>query len=132
MEMKATGIVRRFDDLGRIVIPKEIRKRFGFTEGAPVDIFTTNDGVILKLYKPYAGATSDAAKKWLNDHEDQLKRYSAKFNFMDDITTCEVIHNGKRKVGIAKKNPDDAFDINIGMVYAFCRAAGWTLPEGWD
>lgn len=49
--MTATGIVRRIDDLGRVVIPKEIRKRVGIKEGDPLELFTTRDGeVIFKKY----------------------------------------------------------------------------------
>lgn len=51
--MKATGIVRRIDDLGRIVIPKEIRRTQRIREGDPLEIFTTADGeVIFKKYSP--------------------------------------------------------------------------------
>ncbi len=51
--MKATGIVRRIDDLGRIVIPKEIRKTMHIREGAQLEIFTDTDGgVIFKKYSP--------------------------------------------------------------------------------
>lgn len=46
--MRATGIVRRIDDLGRIVIPKEIRKKFGIEEGAPLEIFVNKDEIILR------------------------------------------------------------------------------------
>ena len=42
--MKATGIVRRIDDLGRVVIPKEIRRTLRIREGDPLEIFTSNDG----------------------------------------------------------------------------------------
>ena len=50
--MKAIGIVRRIDDLGRIVIPREIRRRLEVTEGDPFEIFLTKDGeIILKPYK---------------------------------------------------------------------------------
>lgn len=48
--MKATGIVRRIDELGRIVIPKEIRRVLHIREGDPIEIFTDNDGVVLKKY----------------------------------------------------------------------------------
>ena len=48
--MKATGIVRRIDELGRIVIPKEIRRVLRIREGDPIEIFTDNDGVVLKKY----------------------------------------------------------------------------------
>ena len=51
--MKATGVVRRIDDLGRIVIPKEIRKTLRIKEGDPLEIFTDKEGeVILKKYSP--------------------------------------------------------------------------------
>ena len=48
--MKATGIIRRVDDLGRIVLPKEIRRKFGITDGIPMEIFTNSDGIVLKKY----------------------------------------------------------------------------------
>ena len=51
--MKATGIVRRIDDLGRVVIPKEIRKTLKIKEGTPLEIFTDREGqIILKKYSP--------------------------------------------------------------------------------
>lgn len=51
--MKATGIVRRIDDLGRVVIPKEIRRTLRIREGDPLEIFIDNDGgVIFKKYSP--------------------------------------------------------------------------------
>ncbi len=51
--MKATGIVRRIDDLGRVVIPKEIRRTLRIREGDPLEIFTDSDGeVIFKKYSP--------------------------------------------------------------------------------
>ena len=51
--MKATGIVRRIDDLGRVVVPKEIRRTLGIREGDPLEIFTNREGgIILKKYSP--------------------------------------------------------------------------------
>lgn len=51
--MKATGIVRRIDDLGRVVIPKEIRRTMRIREGDPLEIFTDREGeIILKKYSP--------------------------------------------------------------------------------
>lgn len=53
--MKATGIVRRIDDLGRVVIPKEIRRTLRLREGTPLEIFTDKEGeIILKKYSPMA------------------------------------------------------------------------------
>ena len=57
--MKATGIVRRVDDLGRIVIPKEIRRTLRIREGDPLEIYTDRDGeVILKKYSPIGEMSS--------------------------------------------------------------------------
>lgn len=48
--MRATGIVRRIDDLGRVVIPREIRKQFGIEEGDPLEILVNKDEIILRKY----------------------------------------------------------------------------------
>ena len=62
--MKATGIVRRIDDLGRVVIPKEIRRTLRIREGDPLEIFTDRDGgVILKKYSPIEELT-DFSKEY--------------------------------------------------------------------
>ena len=49
--MKATGIVRRIDDLGRVVIPKEIRRALKIREGDPLEIYTIDGGVCFKKYE---------------------------------------------------------------------------------
>ncbi len=62
--MKATGIVRRIDDLGRVVIPKEIRRTLRIREGDPLEIYTdTNGEVIFKKYSP-VGELSDFASQY--------------------------------------------------------------------
>lgn len=62
--MKATGIVRRIDDLGRVVIPKEIRRVLRIRESDPLEIFTDHDGaIILKKYSPI-GEMGDFAKQY--------------------------------------------------------------------
>jgi AbrB family transcriptional regulator (stage V sporulation protein T) len=63
MDMKATGIVRRIDDLGRIVIPKEIRRSFRIKEGDPLEIFTDAEGeVIFKKYSPIGELSNFASQ----------------------------------------------------------------------
>ena len=60
--MKATGIVRRVDDLGRIVIPKEIRRTLRIREGDPLEIYTEKDGgVIFRKYSPMGDLQEFAA-----------------------------------------------------------------------
>ena len=59
--MKATGIVRRIDDLGRVVIPKEIRRTMRIREGDPLEIYTDRDGeVIFKKYSPAGEMLAEA------------------------------------------------------------------------
>lgn len=61
--MKATGIVRRIDDLGRVVIPKEIRRTMRIREGDPLEIYTDREGeVIFKKYSPIGELVSFAAQ----------------------------------------------------------------------
>ena len=63
--MKATGIVRRIDDLGRVVVPKEIRRTLRIREGDPLEIFTDRDGeIILKKYSPIGELGVFAQQLW--------------------------------------------------------------------
>ncbi len=60
--MKATGIVRRIDDLGRIVLPSELRRVLQLGDKAEVEIYTENDTVVLKKYQPtciFCGSTAN-------------------------------------------------------------------------
>ena len=49
--MKATGIVRKLDELGRVVVPKEIRDTKGWKQGTPLEMFVTEDSVVMKAYQ---------------------------------------------------------------------------------
>lgn len=60
--MKSTGIVRKVDELGRIVLPSELRKSLGIDVRDPLEIFTSNDKIVLKKYEPadiFTGEMSD-------------------------------------------------------------------------
>lgn len=72
--MKATGIVRRIDDLGRVVIPKEIRRTLRIREGDPLEIFVDRDGeLILKKYSPIS-ELGDFAKEYAEALYDSLNQ----------------------------------------------------------
>lgn len=63
MVLKATGIVRRIDELGRVVIPKEIRRTLRIREGDPLEIYTERDGgIILKKYSPIGELSQNATE----------------------------------------------------------------------
>lgn len=63
-KMKSTGIIRRIDELGRLVIPKEIRRVYGLDTGVGVDIYTDGDMVILEKHKETCA--------FCNEHRDAL------------------------------------------------------------
>lgn len=70
--MKATGIIRRIDDLGRVVIPKEIRRTLGIHEGDPLEIFLHEDCVCLRKYSTdKLEKVSDAFKELADFAEDE-------------------------------------------------------------
>ena len=68
--MKSTGIIRRVDELGRVVIPIEIRNKFGISEKDPIEIFVDGSNIVLKKYEPncvFCGTT-----KKLVSYNDKL------------------------------------------------------------
>lgn len=69
--MKVTGIVRRMDELGRVVIPREIRERFHIKEGDPLEIFTEDDKIVFRKYDTSDGKDEavETLQEWLKDEE---------------------------------------------------------------
>lgn len=77
--MKATGIIRRIDDLGRVVIPKEIRRSMRIREGDPLEIYTTKDCVCFRKYSvinEHALTASMSAVKALKRHGVRAEVYN--------------------------------------------------------
>lgn len=126
--MKTTGIIRRIDNLGRIAIPKEIRRKFKFNENEPIEMCIAEEGILLKPYKPEPKDNAKIAEKWLDDYKNMIQNYDSKFNIDGDTVTCEIIKNGRRKTGEAKCSPCDTFNPTIGMMLSFCRAINIRLP----
>ena len=91
--MKATGVVRRIDDLGRIVIPKEIRKVLRIKEGDPIEIFTGREGeVILKKYSPI-GELSEFA----SNYAETLAKTTGHIACITDKDSVIAVSGGARK-----------------------------------
>lgn len=86
--MKSTGITRRIDDLGRIVIPKEIRKNLKIKENEVLEIFINNDEIILKKFSRF------------NDSEKVLSDY---IKVINDMTGNDVIITDRDKVILSSK-----------------------------
>lgn len=128
--MKATGIVRRVDDLGRVVIPKEIRRTMAIREGDPLEIYLDDQsGVIFRKSIQSAESKAAIAQEWLEQNARTIKNLSARFSIEDRTTTCEIIKNGARETGSTTANFDDTFIPSVGMVIALCRAVGWSIPQ---
>ena len=122
MKMTVTGIIRRIDDLGRIVIPKEIRRKLKINEGAPLEICIDEEGILLKPYNPEPKSNTELAEEWLKDYKDYIESFSPIFNINGNIITCEVIKDDERRTGEAKYNPCDNFSPAVGMMLSFYRA----------
>ena len=91
--MKATGVVRRIDDLGRIVIPKEIRKTLRIKEGDPLEIFTNKEGeVIFKKYSPI-GELSEFA----TEYAETLSKTTGHIACITDKDTVIAVSGGPKK-----------------------------------
>lgn len=70
--MKTTGIIRRIDDLGRIVIPKELRRTLRIKNGDSLEIFVDNEDIILKKYSPME-SIEEAASKYVDSFNQVIK-----------------------------------------------------------
>lgn len=101
--MKATGIVRRIDELGRIVIPKEIRRTLRIREGDPLEIYTDREGqVILKKYSPI-GELSEFAQEYCESLYENTN-FTALISDRDNII---AIAGGSKKSYMEKRiSPD--------------------------
>ncbi|PZE19208.1 stage V sporulation protein T [Paenibacillus xerothermodurans] len=97
--MKATGIVRRIDDLGRVVIPKEIRRTLRIREGDPLEIFVDRDGeVILKKYSPI-GELGDFAK----EYAESLYESTNHITMISDRDNIIAVAGGSKKDYLEKQ-----------------------------
>ena len=119
--MKATGIVRRIDDLGRIVIPKEIRRSMGIREGDAMEIFLENNRICLEKYSTSDEDLAIKCQKYISGRGAYIKA----INFING-TTVVLFTNGSSAT--VKKHSADDFDMNIALCYAF-KQAGYTYEN---
>lgn len=105
--MKATGVVRRIDDLGRIVIPKEIRRNFKINEGDSIEIFVDNNGIVLKKYSllddmlELSTKLVEVFKKVYNKNiivTDKEKVIATSKDFKKDYLNKDLISSIKEKI----------------------------------
>ena len=127
--MKATGIVRRIDDLGRVVIPKEIRRTMRIREGDPLEIYTTKEGeVIFKKY-PLMGDMDDLANQFC----DALsKNVSSIVAVTDRDTIISVAGGGKRELLEKRISSELERILEDRRLYLGSDAAPISAAEGND
>jgi AbrB family transcriptional regulator, stage V sporulation protein T len=114
--MKATGIVRRIDDLGRVVIPKEIRRTLRIREGDPLEIFVDRDGeVILKKYSPI-----NELGNFSQEYAESLAENSGCLVLIADRDAIISVAGGSKK---------DFVDKNIGSAVEKAMDSRSTLTE---
>ncbi|MGM8215706.1 stage V sporulation protein T [Bacillaceae bacterium W0354] len=101
--MKATGIVRRIDDLGRVVVPKEIRRTLRIREGDPLEIFVDREGeVILKKYSP------------INELSEFAQEYAQAL--FDSLGQKILISDRDEYIAVAGASKKDYLNKNVGKV----------------
>ena len=110
--MKATGIVRRIDDLGRVVIPKEIRRTLRIREGDPLEIFTDREGgVILKKYSPI-GELTDFSK----EYAESLQQAIGHIILISDKDAFVSVSGASKKDYIERKISNE---LELSIIPAF-------------
>lgn len=92
--MRATGIVRRVDDLGKIVIPKELRNQMGIKEGTPMEMFRSTDGLVLRKYSTTyeIGEAIKTITEWVSDKDSDAHTYMTAVE-MDILTKLLTLAN---------------------------------------
>lgn len=119
--MKATGIVRRIDDLGRVVIPKEIRRTMRIREGDPLEIFTNRDGEV--IFKKYSAMESMTQK--VQVFADALAKATAKPAAVCDRDTVLAVA-GIPKKDYQERGVSEALAELMHRRESFVRKAGDT------
>ena len=112
--MKATGIVRRIDDLGRVVIPKEIRRTMRIREGDPLELFLDGNNIVFSKYEVSEEDLALECRKYVA----KMSTFIQSVISVDD-TTIVVFTCGK--VATVKRNKSDTYDTNIALCYAFAQ-----------
>ena len=113
--MKATGIVRRIDDLGRIVIPKEIRLTMRIREGDPLELFLDGNNIVFHKYEVSEEDLALACRNYIAKMGTYIQSVTSV-----DRKTIVVFTNGE--VATVKRHKDDTYDMNTALCYAFAQA----------
>ena len=127
--MKATGIVRRIDDLGRVVIPKEIRRTMRIREGDPLEIYTEKDGeVIFKKYSPIGELGEFAVT-----YAETLSKTSGKATLITDRDNIIAVSGLPKKELMERRVSSDIESVmNEKQPFRSGTGDGIAIAEGMD
>ena len=132
MERK-TGIVRRIDDLGRVVIPKKIRRKLNIREGDSLEITYTNDGGV--FFRKYL-TDEEKREKWVDEilsNKRQIEKSNFTFSvkFIRNFTFLTMVSWDSRNIynSCVICSPQDKFDERVGIAVAYARMFDIEIPE---
>lgn len=123
----ANSIIRRIDDLGRVVIPKEVRRVLEIKEGDPLEVQYNRNGEI--IIRKYRKSFEQCCHDWYEHNRRTLDE--CQFMAKGEYTFCVVpfAYGGSTRAGYAKRFKDDAWDGIVGRVAAYANAMGRTLNK---
>lgn len=127
--MKSTGIIRRVDELGRVVIPKAIREALNIIENTPLEFQYIRDGKI--ILSKYCKSFEECCFDWYEEHRSIMDKCHFMTQYGYGYTFCitPVTSNGSTRAGFAKCSKDDEWNTNIGRVAAYANAMGYDLNK---
>lgn len=122
------GIIRRIDDLGRIVIPKNLRRDMHINEGDPMEVYLRNGEIVIRKYKK---SFEECAEVWYNEHLNLMRE--CEFIPHGDYTFCIVPaglgYSQHRRGGHAKRHANDRYNATVARVAAYANAMDKNLNE---
>ena len=127
--MKPTGIIRRVDGNGRVVIPKAIREVLNIIENTPLKIQYNCDGKI--ILSKYHRSFEKCCHDWYEENRHIMEKCHFMTQYGYGYTFCitPVTNNGSMRAGFAKCSKDDEWNTNIGRVAAYANAMGYDLNK---
>jgi len=123
--MKPTGIVRRIDDLGRVVIPKEIRRVARIHEGDALELFTEGNAICFKKYEIGEEEFAQRCADWVQQHRKDIVSTA----FVDNTTYVVFMYNARVNNISVKFNSQDKFDMNVAICCA-AKKCGFQMFDG--
>ena len=122
------GIIRRIDDLGRVVIPKILRSDMRINEGDPLEIYLRNGEIVIRKYHK---SFEQCAEEWYDDHINLMDECD--FIYRNDYTFCIVPaglgYSQHRRAGHAKRHASDMYNDVVARVAAYANAMDKNLNE---